>query len=159
MTVQRLRNGLPVLLSLVLWITSSIVVSGFQAPTTDSNDPGAPTQAAPQTESELRALVAPIALYPDNLVAEILAASTFPDQVAVAQYWLQAHSTLKGDALTPAVDKESWNESVKALTAFPTVLDNMAKSLSWVSQLGEAYHNQKSDVMAAIQALRAQSKA
>src|SRR5678809_1586044 len=122
-------------------------------------DAATPTQAAPMSQSELRALVAPIALYPDNLVAEVLAAATFPDQVAVANYWLQQHKTLKGEPLVQAVDKESWDASVKGLTQFPSVLDNMAKSLSWTSQLGEAYHNQKSEVMAAIQALRAQAKA
>jgi hypothetical protein len=121
-------------------------------------DVGAPTKAATQSESELRALIAPIALYPDKLVAEILSASTFPDQVALASQWRQEHKSLEGDALKDAVDKESWDDSVKALTAFPKVLDNMAKNLAWTSQLGEAYHNQKPDVMSAIQALRKQAK-
>jgi len=111
------------------------------------------------SQSELRALVAPIALYPDNLVAEVLAAATFPDQIAVANYWLQQNKTLTGNALVQAVDKQSWDASVRGLTAFPSVLDNMAKSLSWTSQLGEAYHNQKAEVMSAIQTLRAQAKA
>jgi hypothetical protein len=111
------------------------------------------------SEKELKGLVAPIALYPDNLVGMVLAASTFPDQVAIADYWLKQNKNLAGKALEQAVDKESWNSSVKGLTQFPSVLDNMAKSLSWVSQLGEAYHNQKSEVMTAIQALRAQAKA
>jgi hypothetical protein len=111
------------------------------------------------SESELKNLVSPIALYPDNLVGAILAASTFPDQIAIANYWLQQHKNLTGDALVQEVDKQSWNASVKTLTHFPTVLNNMAKSLSWTSQLGEAYHDQKSEVMAAIQKLRAQAKA
>jgi len=118
-----------------------------------------PTQAAPMNQSELRALVAPIALYPDNLVAEVLAAATFPDQVAIASYWLQQHANLTGTALVQAVDGQSWDASVKALTQFPSVLGNMAKSLTWTSELGEAYHNQKTEVMAAIQTLRAQAKA
>src|SRR5262245_31074884 len=118
-----------------------------------------PTQAVPMSQSEVRALVAPIALYPDNLVAEVLAAATFPDQVAIASYWLQQHKNLTGNALTQAVDGQSWDASVKALTQFPSVLGNMANSLSWTSQLGEAYHTQKSAVMTAIQALRAQAKA
>jgi hypothetical protein len=111
------------------------------------------------SESELKALVAPIALYPDNLVGAVLAAATFPDQVAIADYWLQEHKDLKGNALTQAVDNESWNASVKTLTQFPSVLNNMAKSLSWTSQLGEAYHNQRSEVMKAIQTLRSEAKA
>src|SRR5262249_42885708 len=124
-----------------------------------SPDTNAPTHAAPQSRSELKALVAPIALYPDNLVAEVLAASTFPDQVAVASYWLVQNKNLTGNALVQTVSKQPWDDSVKALTAFPSVLANMAKNLAWTSQLGEAYHNQKSEVMAAIQALRAQAKA
>ena len=71
---------------------------------------------------------------------------------------VQQHKDLKGNALVQAVDKQSWNESVKALTQFPTVLNNMAKSLTWTSQLGEAYHNQRSEVMSAIQTLRKQAK-
>ena len=120
---------------------------------------GTPTQATPISQSELKALVAPIALYPDKLVAVVLAAATFPDQVAIAEYWLQEHKSLTGSALVQAVNTQSWDASVKALTQFPSVLGNMAKSLSWTSQLGEAYHNQKTEVMAAIQSLRAQAKA
>src|SRR5262249_56227793 len=120
---------------------------------------GEPTKGARMSESELKALVAPIALYPDNLVALVLAAATFPDQVAIADYWLQQHKNLTGNALVQAVDKQSWDASVKGLMHFPSVLDNMSKSLSWTSQLGEAYHNQKSEVMTAIQTLRAQAKA
>jgi Protein of unknown function (DUF3300) len=122
-------------------------------------DAATPTQAAPMSQSELRALVAPIALYPDNLVAEVLAAATFPDQVAIANYWLQQNKNLTGNALMQAVDKQTWDASVKGLTEFPSVLGNMANSLSWTSQLGEAYHGQKAEVMTAIQALRAQAKA
>jgi uncharacterized membrane protein YgcG len=107
----------------------------------------------------LQSLVAPIALYPDALVAQILTAATFPDQVAVASYWLQQNKTLTGSALGTAVDKQTWDPSVKALSQFPSVLSNMAQNLSWTSQLGEAYHNQQADVMAAVQTLRAKAKA
>ena len=115
-------------------------------------------QGVPETADELQALVAPIALYPDSLVAQILAAATFPDQVAVASYWVQQNKTLTGSALVTAVDKQTWDPSVKALTAFPSVLANMAQNLAWTSQLGEAYHNQQADVMKAVQTLRAQAK-
>ena len=118
-----------------------------------------PGQGTPQTAQELQALVAPIALYPDALVAQILSAATFPDQIAVANYWLGQNKDLTGSALGQAVNKQSWDPSVKALTQFPSVLNNMAQNLSWTSQLGEAYHNQSPDVMAAIQTLRAQAKA
>jgi hypothetical protein len=92
-------------------------------------------------------------------VAQILTASTFPDEVAIANYWLGENKSLTGSDLMQAVDKQSWDPSVKALTEFPSVLENMAKNLTWTSSLGEAYHNQQADVMTAIQTLRAEAKA
>jgi len=109
---------------------------------------------APQTPEQLQQLVAPIALYPDSLVAQILAASTFPEQVVEADRWVQANPDLKGDALGKAVDQQPWDPSVKALTAFPSVLGNMDKNLSWTSSLGDAYYNQQQDVMDAVQVMR-----
>src|SRR5215472_13100902 len=150
------RKRLPVILSFVLFSAPCQAQDQASAP-----PPGAgnPTEAAPQGAGDLQSLLAPIALYPNSLVAQILTASTFPDQVAVADYWLQQNKSLTGSALMQAVDKQSWDPSVKALTQFPSVLDNMAKNLAWTSSVGEAYHNQQSDVMTAIQTLRAQAKA
>ena len=117
-------------------------------------------QAAPgppytqQTPEQLQQLVAPIALYPDSLVAQILAASTFPEQVVEADRWVQSHPDLKGDALAQAVDQEPWDPSVKALAAFPSVLGNMDKNLSWTSSLGDAYYNEQQGVMDAVQVMR-----
>ncbi len=111
-------------------------------------------QYTQQTPEQLQQLVAPIALYPDSLVAQILAASTFPEQVVEADRWVQAHPDLKGDALGQAVDQQPWDPSVKALTAFPPVLGNMDKNLSWTSSLGDAYYNQQQDVMDAVQVMR-----
>src|SRR5271170_7869542 len=111
-------------------------------------------QHVPQTSDQLQQLVAPIALYPDSLVAQVLAASTFPEQVVEADRWVQAHPDLKGDALGQAVDQQNWDPSVKALAAFPSVLGNMDKNLSWTSSLGDAYYNQQADVMDAIQVMR-----
>ena len=108
---------------------------------------------------ELQQLAAPIALYPDALVAQILGAATFPDQVAVASDWLQAEPEPHRPALTQGVDAQTWDPSVKALTQFPTVLDNLAKNLSWTSALGEAYHTQPADLMTAVQFLRAKAQA
>jgi len=125
---------------------------------TTSTDTSSPTEPAPQTASELESLVAPIALYPDALVAQILSAATFPDQVAIADYWLQENKNLTGSTLMQAVDKQAWDASVKALTQFPSVLENMAKNLSWTSSLGEAFHGQQAEVMTAIQTLRAKAK-
>jgi Protein of unknown function (DUF3300) len=119
---------------------------------------GAPS-AAPMTSEQLDSLVAPIALYPDALVAQILAASTFPDQVTYANDWLSQNPNLTGTALGQAVDQQSWDPSVKALTQFPTILNDLAKNLSWTSSLGQAFSNQQSDVMAAVQVMRAKAQA
>jgi len=125
-----------------------------------SQDAEAPAETAQaslrgqQTPEQLQRLVAPIALYPDSLVAQILTASTFPEQVVEADRWLQAHPDLTGESLGPAVDQQPWDPSVKALTAFPSVLGNMDKNLSWTSSLGDAYYNQEQDVMDAVQVMR-----
>ena len=129
------------------------------APPAAGSSPNYAGQGTPETAEELQSLVAPIALYPDALVAQILNAATFPDQVAVADNWMQQNKNLTGSALGTAVNGQTWDPSVKALTQFPSVLHNMAQNLAWTSQLGEAYHNQQSEVMAAIQTLRAQAKA
>src|SRR5271156_3532916 len=159
MVAKNMKKGLSIMVTLLLPISLSQALSGSQsqssAPAVDS---GNPTEAAPMSATELQAVVAPIALYPDSLVAQILTASTFPDQVAIADYWVEQNKSLAGSALMQAVDKQSWDPSVKALTEFPSVLDNMAKNLSWTSSLGEAYHNQQADVMTAIQTLRAKAK-
>jgi hypothetical protein len=128
-------------------------------------DAQAPAQAAQapayaqQTPEQLQQLVAPIALYPDSLVAQILAASTFPEQVVEADRWAQSNPSLKGDALAQAVDQQPWDPSVKALAAFPSVLGNMDKNLSWTSSLGDAYYNQEQDVMDAVQVMRQKAEA
>jgi hypothetical protein len=116
-------------------------------------------QGVPLSADQLQQLTAPIALYPDSLVAQILGAATFPDQVAAASGWLKQNSKTSGTALMQAVDAQPWDPSVKALTQFPSVLDNLAANLSWASALGEAYHTQPTDVMSAIQVLRAKAKA
>ncbi len=146
---------------LAVWISLVIAVSSFayQDPDSVAGAPGGAADGAPMGGTELEALVAPIALYPDALVAQILAAATFPDQVAVADYWLQENRQFTGTSLMQAVNKQSWDSSVKALTEFPSVLNNLAKNLTWTSSLGEAYHNQPADVMAAVQRLRAKAKA
>jgi len=160
MMMNNMNKMLSVTLALVLIVSSSQILNGAQVPAaTTAAEGGSPTETAPQTASELQALVAPIALYPDSLVAQILTASTFPDEVAIANYWLGQNKSLTGSALMQEVDKQSWDPSVKALTEFPSVLENMAKNLTWTSSLGEAYHNQQADVMTAIQTLRAEAKA
>jgi Protein of unknown function (DUF3300) len=83
----------------------------------------------------------PIALYPDGLVAQILAAATYPEQVVEAGQWLGKHKNLTGDKRAKEVDKQHWDASVKGLTLFPAVLANMNQNLAWTSELGGAYVN------------------
>ena len=150
-----------VLVAITMPLQSGALVMGQQQqePPASSSSPEYAGQGAPMTAQELQSLVAPIALYPDALVAQILSAATYPDQIAVANSWLQQNKNLTGSALGKAVNAQSWDPSVKALTEFPSVLNNMAQNMVWTSQLGEAYHNQSSDVMTAVQTLRAQAKA
>ncbi len=146
-------------------VCSTLIIAG--APTEllqaqSASQPAAastPPAVAPLTSSQLDALVAPIALYPDALVAQVLAAASYADEVAFADLWLGQNQNLQGAALTQAVDQQSWDPSVKALTQFPSVLHNMAKNLSWTSNLGQAFENQQSDVMAAVQVMRAKAQA
>ena len=113
-----------------------------------------PAPEPQQSSQELEQLVAPIALYPDALVAQILAAATYPTQIVEADRWLQQHPDLKGEALAKAVDVQPWDSSVKALVQFPGLLGMMDKNLSWTSSLGETYVNAQTNVLDAIQTMR-----
>jgi hypothetical protein len=137
-----------------------LLVQGVAAQTdSQASSTAAAPAVAPLSTDQLNSLVAPIALYPDALVAQVLAASCYADEVAFADDWLQQNLNLQGSALTQAVDQQSWDPSVKALTQFPSVLHNLAKNLSWTSNLGQAFTNQQSDVMAAVQVMRARAQA
>jgi len=122
------------------------------APSSTSSAPAA-TYAVPSAD-QLYQLVAPIALFPDNLVAQVLAGSTYPDQIASAATWLQQNANLKGNDLMQAANQQPWDVSVKGLTQFPDVLNQMASNLSWTSALGDAYFNIPQDVMNSIQVMR-----
>ena len=165
MTATLNHKILPYLLSILLVLATmpapanALLMYQEQPAPSSSGSSGYSGQGAPMSAQELQSLVAPIALYPDALVAQLLSAATYPDQIAVANAWMQQNKNLTGSALGQAVNGQSWDPSVKALTQFPSVLNNLAQNMVWTSQLGEAYHNQSSDVMAAIQTLRAQAKA
>ena len=107
---------------------------------------------------QLQQLVAPIALYPEALVAQILAAPTYPTQIVEAERFLQQNPNLTGAALGVEVDKQDWDPSVKGLTQFTSVLANMDKNLSWTSELGDTNYNQQADIMTAIQFMRAKAE-
>jgi hypothetical protein len=153
-----MKQLLSITLSFLL-ITNAVPSEAVGQQPAPTGSTGYSGQGAPLSADQLQQLVAPIALYPDALVAQILGAATFPDQIALADNWLQQNKNLTGTPLMQAVDKQEWDPSVKALTQFPSVLDNLAKNLSWTSSLGEAYHTQAADVMSAVQALRAKAQA
>jgi Protein of unknown function (DUF3300) len=111
------------------------------------------------TDDELDALVAPIALYPDPLVAEVLGAATYPDQVVEADTYVRANMGLPWEELIKGAEERSWDPSVTALVQFSGVLNRLAKNITWTSTLGEAAANQQSELMAAIQRMRAKAYA
>ena len=115
-----------------------------------------PTTAQAFNDEQLDALVASIALYPDDLLTQLLMASTFPLEVVAAARWVEdpAHKSLSGDALVKALEAESWDPSVKSLVPFPVVLATMNSNLTWLQQLGYAFATQQADVFAAVQRLR-----
>ena len=150
--------------ALAIWLTVLIAPGTLWMEGCKKDDQAKPAAAvqgqAPATTSarpsadELYQLVAPIALFPDNLVAQVLAGSTYPDQIQAAENWMKQNSSLKGDALMQAANEQPWDVSVKALTQFPDVLGQMASNLSWTSALGDAYFNIPQDVMNAVQTMR-----
>jgi hypothetical protein len=118
----------------------------------------APSQALLKP-AELDQLVAPIALYPDPLLSEVLIASTYPLEVVQADRWAKSNSSLKGEALTAALAKQGWDDSVKALAQVPNVLTMMADQLDWTQKLGDAVLAQQPELMDAIQRLRGRAQA
>jgi hypothetical protein len=106
---------------------------------------------------ELDQMLAPIALYPDSLLAQILVAATYPEQVTAASRWASENGNLKGERLNAALDKQKWDLSVKALVPFPDVLAMMSERPEWTQKLGETFMSQQDDVMDAVQRLRARA--
>src|ERR1039457_2110904 len=115
--------------------------------------------AQPRNAEQLEQLVAPIALYPDTLVAQVLAASTYPAQVVDADHWRQAQGYASPEQIAAGADAQTWDPSLKALTAFPQVLAQMDRNLQWTTDLGNAYYNQPQDVLEAVQVMRQRAQA
>ena len=128
-----------------------IALSGASLPVSaqDQQDQQQPQQQ-PLNQQELAQLVAPIALYPDALLAQVLTASTYPLEVVMAARWSEKNPDLKGAALEDAMQKEPWDPSVKGLTSVPQVLAMMSDKLDWTQQLGEAFLAQPDDIQNAI---------
>jgi hypothetical protein len=117
------------------------------------------TQVQPLAPQQLEQLVAPIALYPDSLVAEVLAASTYPQQIMQAAQWLRAQGYAPAEQIAAGANAQNWDPSVKGLTAFPQVLAEMDQNLRWTSDLGNAYYNQPQDLLQAVQVMRQRAQA
>ncbi|MFO1311427.1 MAG: DUF3300 domain-containing protein [Burkholderiales bacterium] len=124
-----------------------------------SPPPGAQPGSKAFSQEELDQLVAPIALYPDALLAQVLMASTYPLEVVEAERWVKKNPGLKDKALEDALQQQSWDPSVKSLTVFPQVLTMMSEKLDWTQKLGDAFLAQQAEVLATAQALRAKASA
>lgn len=136
---------------IVAWLFAALVI----APIGRAQDAAQP---APFKNEEIEQLVAPIALYPDALVAQILMASTYPLEIVSAARWSKANPDVKDKALEDAMQKQPWDPSVKSLAAFPSVLAMLNDKLDMTQKLGDAFLGQQKEVMAAIQGLRAKAE-
>ena len=146
------------LLCCVLLVPGDVPLTAQQ----QSSAPAAPTDAAPPSTpipaDQLDSLVAPIALYPDPLLAQVLAASTYPLEIVQLRQWLEKNKNLKDKAMADAVKKENWDPSVQSMAALPDVVKKMEENIKWTSELGNAFLAQQSDVMDAVQRMRAKAK-
>jgi hypothetical protein len=155
-----LRSGLSLLCTALLAVPVALAQDP-QAPPPDmppvdgpQNPAGPPPTSQLMSPEQLDNLVAPIALYPDPLLGQVLAASTYPLEVVQAQQWLQRNGNLRGQALMDAARQENWDPSVQALVAFPDVLQTLNRDVQWTTDLGNAFLAQQKDVMAAVQRMR-----
>jgi hypothetical protein len=132
----------------------------FAAQSQPSQPPSSSEEAAAPTipNDQLDALVAPIALYPDPLLSQVLVASTYPLEIIQLQQWMAQHKDLKDKALVEAVQKEDWDPSIQAMAALPDAVKQLAENIKWTTDLGNAFLAQQSDVMDAVQRMRAKAK-
>jgi len=144
-------------LAIICAVVMTINGIGFADPT-----PSATGQASSQTASftpeQLDSLVAPIALYPDELVSQILVACTYPLEIVQAYQWVQQHPELKGKDLVAAAQKQSWDPSIQALVAFPDVLKRLNQDVTWTTNLGNAFLANQAGVMDEIQKMRSKAE-
>ncbi len=142
-------------------LSGSVAISGCSAappaappPTTSTTSAASAQNTGSLSQEQLEQLLAPVALYPDALLAQILMASTYPLEVVEGARWSKANPDVKDKALEDAMQKQSWDPSVKSLTAFPQVLQMMNEKLSWTQQLGDAFLADQQRVMSSVQKLR-----
>jgi hypothetical protein len=152
---------LPVIATVLVLGQSSLLAQtqdASQPQTAPATQDSAQPQPTPFKPEELEQIVAPIALYPDALLAQIFMASTYPLEIVQAARWSKEHPEVKGDAVAKEMEKQSWDPAVKSLVAFPDVLVMMNEKLDWIQKLGDAFLAQQKDVMDAVQRLRAKAK-
>jgi hypothetical protein len=143
-------------LSLVLY-GDALVYAAQNQPAQYSSSSEEPA-ASKIPNDQLDALVAPIALYPDPLLSQVLVASTYPLEIIQLQQWLAQHKDLKDQALVDALQKEQWDASIQAMAPLPDAVEQLAENIKWTTDLGNAFLAQQSDVMDAVQRMRAKAK-
>src|SRR5438093_3258744 len=151
---RKLFHAVIAILGLALSATAFAQQAQSQEMTTTTND----QETAKLPPQELDSLVAPIALYSDELLAQTLAASTYPLEIIQLQQWMDRNKNLQGKALADAVAKQPWDPSVQSLVEFPDVVQRMAGNIQWTTDLGNAFLAQQSDVMDAVQRLRGKAQ-
>jgi hypothetical protein len=148
------QNIVAVLCSGLLLPGDVLSASQAQAPAAGSTQ----QEAANLSPDQLDSLVAPIALYPDPLLAQVLAASTYPLELVQLQQWLGKNKDLKDKALAEAVEKQPWDPSVQAMAALPDVVKRLVDDIQWTADLGNAFLAQQNDVMDAVQRMRTKAQ-
>src|SRR5213596_2159648 len=141
---------------LVLLLSVSLV---FAQETVSMPQQDAPTQSRTFTQQELDQMLAPIALYPDSLLSQLLMASTYPLEVVQAARWSKANPGMSGDQAVKAVEPNNWDPSVKSMVAFPQIISMMDDKLEWTQRLGDAFLSQQQQVMDTVQELRRKARA
>jgi len=153
---RRLRCQLTAVVCSMLLIPQGLSAVGLDI---SAQQGSAPEEQAPKIPNDqLDSLVAPIALYPDPLLAQLLAASSYPLEIMQLQQWLTKHKDLKDKALQDAVMKQPWDPTVQSLAALPDVVKRLSDDIQWTTDLGNAVLAQQSDVMDAVQRMRAKAK-
>jgi hypothetical protein len=142
-------------------LCAALIMTGSPPSYAQSSDSGADSGGSPARipAEQLDSLVAPVALYPDPLLAQVLAASTYPLEIIQLQQWLEKNPGLKDQALVNAVEQQPWDPSVQAMAPLPDVVKRMADDIQWTTDLGNAFLAQQSDVMDAVQRMRQKAEA
>ena len=156
---MRTSSNSPTTLAVIIAVSCSFAAAAFAQTPPAATSAAASTDKPPLKQEELEQLLAPIALYPDALVSQILMASTYPLEIVEASRWLKQNQSLKGDALGKALEAQTWDASVKSLVNFPQVLDMLNEKLDMTVKLGDAFIGQQKQVLDTIQALRSKAKA